>query len=464
MADNAKLTRGSVTRHLVTQSAPIMLGVAAIMSIGIIDAYFVGQLGSRELAAISFIFPVATALSSLGVGVIAGVSSVVSRALGEDDLGKARQYGNLGIVLAVAIGLTVGLLLYLLRMPLFRLMQAQDELLPLIDAYIVPYAFGFPLLLTLMGINGALRGQGAAKRGAAILLTFSAANWVLDPILIHGAFGIAGFGIAGAAYATVGGWILGFLAAFAFLQTSEITFSFACLKSCDWRRGALALGRVAGPASFANSINPIGLAVLTSLLAAQGQAAVAGFGAGGRLQTFAVVPMLGLSASIGAIVWQNWGADEYARVRTALFRAGAFCLGYGLAAACVLYFGREWFATRFSDDPETVSQTMRYLEIAVWAYAAYGVLIVTNGALNAIDRAGLALVLSLGRVLLVMVPFAYLLRPLWGAEAIYGAELASNAAGALAAVAVAIQVFGWPGGRAAKRWKEAAHHMAHRIG
>jgi Na+-driven multidrug efflux pump len=83
MARDAKLTRGSVAGHLLRQTAPMVLGVAAIMSVGLADAYFLGRLGRAELAAIGFVFPVTTALASLGVGVIAGVSSVVSRALGE---------------------------------------------------------------------------------------------------------------------------------------------------------------------------------------------------------------------------------------------------------------------------------------------------------------------------------------------------------------------------------------------
>ena len=447
MAENAKLTHGSIAGHLVRQTAPTALGVAAIMSTGLVDAYFVGKLGAQELAAISFIFPVATALASLGVGVIAGVSSVVSRALGAGDEAKARQEGNLGILLGVLVGLIVGAGLYLMRVPLFRLMQASDELLPLIDAYMQPYALGFPLLLATMGVNGVLRGQGAAVRSTAILLTFAVANWVLDPILISGGFGFEGFGISGAAYATLAGWLLGTVVGFVLLQRTPLGFHPRSLRKADFGGGARALGRVAGPAAFSNSINPIGLAILTSFLAAEGQAAVAGFGAGGRLQTFAVVPLLGLSSSIGPIVGQNWGADELGRARRAMIQAGAFCLLYGLAAATALFLGRGWFAARFSDEPAVVEATMRYLQISVWGYAGYGVLIVINGALNAIDRAAWALGLSLGRVLLVMVPFAALLQARWGRSAIFGAELASNLVGALAGVALAVWIFHLAPGR-----------------
>ena len=440
----AKLVTGSIPGHLITQTLPMMVGGAALMSVGIIDAYFIGQLGADELAAVSFIFPVTVALSSLGVGVIAGISSVTSRALGEGDVDKARARGNLGIVLAGAFGLVIGLALFLGSGPLFRAMQAQDAMLPLIAAYMGPFALGFPLLLLNMGANGCLRGQGLAKRASAVLLFYAAANWVLDPILITGAFGFEGFGIAGAAYATIGGWIAGCVAGFFFLQRSDLPFAPRALAQCDWSGGTKALARVAGPAAFSNSINPIGLSVLTGFLAASaGEAAVAGFGTGGRLQSLAVVPLLGLSASIGAIVGQNWGAGKQDRVRQALKLSAGFCVAYGLAIGAVLVAFRETLGGFFTEDPHVIDAVARYLSIAAWGYAGYGLLIVSNGALNALDHAGNALVQSLFRVGAVMVPVAWLLRA--NDDGVYWAELAANLVGGAVAAAMVWWVV-WRGG------------------
>lgn len=446
----AKLVDGSIAGHLVRQTTPAVVGVAAIMSVGVIDAYFIGQLGANELAAISFIFPVITALQSLGVGVMVGINSVVSRALGEGDDERALARANLGLMLGLAAGIVLGLLLFAVRQPLFQLMQADPEILPLIDEYMKPYSFGFIMMMTMMGANGVLRGQGAAKSNTAVLVIYSVVNWVLDPLLITGAFGIAGFGVAGAAYATIGGWVAGIIAAFILIQRHDLPLKPSAIRNCRVGVQLRALSRVAGPAAFTNSINPAGLAILTSLLAAEGSAAVAGFGAGGRLQSFAVVPLLALSGSIGAIVGQNWGARQYHRSRLALVQAGLFCLGYGLAAALVLYSFREWFAELFSDESRTLQATSAYLAISVWGYAGYGVLIVVNGALNAIDRASNALALSLSRVLLVMVPFAWLLRGALGTEAVYLAELAANLLGGLAAAAIAWWVL----------WRRPGEHAA----
>ncbi len=433
----AKLIRGSIAGHLVSQTTPAIVGVAAIMSVGVIDAYFVGQLGGPELAAISFIFPVTTALSSLGVGMMVGINSVVARALGEGDDERAHARANVGIVLGVVAGLLIGMALYALRLPLFELMQADATILPLIDEYMAPFALGFPLMIAMMGMNGVLRGQGAAKSNTLVLLIYSAGNWVLDPILITGAFGIAGYGVAGAAYATIGGWLIAIVAAWILLGKHDLPFDLSATRNCDWRQQLRAISRVAGPAAFTNSINPAGLAVLTSLLATEGQTAVAGFGAGGRLQGLAVVPLLALSGSIGAIVGQNWGAKQFDRARLALLQAGGFCILYGLSAAVVLFAARGWFARLFSEEPAVLDATVTYLAISVWGYAGFGVLIVVNGALNAIDKASNALTLSLTRVMLVMIPIAWLARATLGTEAIYYAELAANLLGGVIAAALA---------------------------
>lgn len=442
MTGTAKLASGSIAGHLFTQAMPMVVGIAAIMSIGIIDAYFVGQLGPRDLAAMSFVFPATTALSSLGVGIIAGVSSVVSRAMGAGKIDQAKRLANLGVALGLLVGLVIGGLLLAFHHQLFALMQAKGATLHLIDIYMVPYALGFPFLLAAMGVNGALRAQGAAKSSTAILLTFAVANWILDPLLINGGLGLPAFGIVGASLATVAGWALGCALSFGLLQLSQLPLDLRATLRAEWRSGTAAIGRVAAPAAFSNAINPLGLSILTSLLASEGPARVAGFGVGGRLETLAVVPMLALSGAIGAIVGQNWGARQTSRAQRALLYSTGFCVLYGIVIALVLIHGRQWFAGRFTDNAQVVSGASRYLAIAAWGYAGYGVLIVINGALNAIDRAPLALVLSAGRVFLIMVPFAWLMRPHLGPEAVYYAELACNLAGCLAGALAAWQIFG----------------------
>ncbi|MEO0420583.1 MAG: MATE family efflux transporter [Pseudomonadota bacterium] len=430
----ARLTTGPITGHLISQTIPGIVGVAAIMSIGLIDAYFIGKLGGDALAAISFIFPITIALASLGVGVMVGINSMVSRALGEGDTDKAARRANFGIVFAIVAGLAIGFALYALIGPIFELMNAPDDVLPLIELYMAPFALGFPLQIGIMGLSGVLRAQGEARRSSYINIAYAVANWILDPILITGAFGFEGYGISGAAYATAIGWAVGLLFGVAMVRQASIPLDFSLLRKGSLVDPAVSILRVGGPAAFSNTINPLGLSVLTAIIATQGQDAVAGFGAAGRLQSFATVPLLALSGSIGAIVGQNWGAREYGRAREAAMWAGGFCLVWGFGMAILLFAAGEWFATLFTDDPAVIKEFALYMRIAAWGYAGFGLLIVANGIMNAVDKASFALTQSILRVFLVMLPFALLLDQEWGSSAIYAAELAANMFGGLTGV------------------------------
>lgn len=437
MNDTARLTRGSIRGHLIGQTLPMIVGVAALMSVGLVNAYFIGRLGPQELAAVAFIFPVTIAISSLGVGVMVGINSVIARALGAGDVERAARRANFGAVFAMTAGLVIGLALYAAIDPLFRLMQAPGELLPLIGDYMRPYTVGLPVLLLQMGLNGVLRGQGDARATGIVAVIYAAVNWVLNPVLIDGGFGIPGMGVAGAAWAANIGFTLAAIVALFLISRTSLPISPGLIRECRMGESAGAILRVAGPAAFSNAINPIGLAILTALLASEGTAAVAGFGAAGRLQSFAVVPLLALSGSIGAIVGQNWGAGQPDRSRRAMAEAGLFCLAYGAVVAVLLFAFGDPLAQLFTDDPAVALEFKRYLAISVWGYAGFGLLITANGALNAVDRSSFALAQSFARVFLLMLPVAWLLRARWQADAIYAAELVANlGGGALAAAFV----------------------------
>lgn len=440
----ARLVTGSIPGHLVSQTLPAVIGVAAIMSIGIVDAYFIGQLGSEPLAAISFIFPVAVASTSLGVGVMVGINSVVARALGEGDHERAARRANFGIVFAALCGVVMGLALWLAIDPIFTAMNAPAHLMPLIRAYMTPYAMGFPLSLAIMGFNGVLRGQGEAKRTSTVSIAYAAANWVLNPVLITGAFGFEGFGIAGSAYATVIGWGIGVLTALWLLRGTSLPLNLALLRDCSLIDPAKAIIKVGLPAAFSNAINPLGLSILTALVALEGEAAVAGFGAAGRLQSFVIVPLLGLSGAIGAIVGQNWGAGRFDRAREAVLYAFGFCIAWGLLVAIAMMAAGATFARVFTDDPAVVAEFDLYLKIAAWGYAGFGLLIVGNGIMNAVDKAGFALAQSVARVFLVMLPTALLLQGTMGSAAIFTAELAANLFGAATALVLVRHIFARP--------------------
>jgi Na+-driven multidrug efflux pump len=225
------------------------------------------------------------------------------------------------------------------------------------------------------------------------------------------------------------------------LRGTPLPLNLGLLRDCDLAEQARAIIRVGLPASFSNAINPLGLSVLTALVALEGEAAVAGFGAAGRLQSFVIVPLLGLSGAIGAIVGQNWGARRFDRAREATLYAAGFCVVWGLLVAILMMAAGASLARVFTDDPAVVAEFDLYLKIAAWGYAGFGLLIVGNGIMNAVDKAAFALVQSVARVFLVMLPVALMLQPGMGSAAIFTAELAANLFGGVSAILLVRHIF-----------------------
>ena len=129
------LTEGSVGGHLASLGVFLGLGVLAIMGTSLVDIYFVAQLGAHELAAISFTVPVMMIMSAFSLGLGNGVIAVVARAVGQGDHGRVRLLATDSIFLALLIVLVLVVIGYATIEPLFTLLGAEPDVLPLIEQY-----------------------------------------------------------------------------------------------------------------------------------------------------------------------------------------------------------------------------------------------------------------------------------------------------------------------------------------
>ena len=138
----AKLTEGSVGRTLVFVTLPMMVGIVGMVAFNLVDTFFVGRLGTLELAAMGFTFPVVMVVGSIARGLGVGVSSVVSRAIGQGDHHKVQRLTTDGLLLSVLIVLVFAVAGLLSIEPLFRMLGASEDILPLIKAYMRIWYFG----------------------------------------------------------------------------------------------------------------------------------------------------------------------------------------------------------------------------------------------------------------------------------------------------------------------------------
>lgn len=202
-AERAKLTEGVVYKQIIGMTIPMTVGLFSVIAFNLVDTFFVGQLSTSHLAAMSFTFPVVMVLSSLALGLGIGGASVISRAIGE---GKRREVQRLTtdlLVLSILVVLFFVVIGLLTIDPLFRLLGAKDELLPLIKDYMYIWYVGMPFLVIPMVGNSAIRATGDATFPAMIMVISAIVNCVFDPLLIFGLAGFPRMELQGAAIATV---------------------------------------------------------------------------------------------------------------------------------------------------------------------------------------------------------------------------------------------------------------------
>ena len=431
----ADLTNGPVWKSLAWVSAPMTLGIFAVLSVGLADAYFLGQLGQAPLAAVGFIYPITTALTSMSIGVSAGTNAVVSQAIGRDrsDQDAPVRLALHSMWLGVTLAILVALAFWFTSTTLFTWMGAQEPALRETTLYVPFWCLSFPFLVMMMIANAVFRAHGDGMTSAAFMVFTALINIALNPVLIFGWGPIPEFGTEGAAMATFIGRAVGALSALAYAwHCGLLTVCEKPLKGVFKSfRDVIAVGV---PAAGSNAINPAGMALVTAAVATLGEAAVAGFGAATRVQSLALVALFALSAGIGPVVGQNFGADKQDRARTALKQAWVFSVVYGLVLATGVTLFADEIARFFTDAGEAQTYTAQYLRIVIWSIMGYGFVVITNAAMNARSKAGYSLGLSLSRIFVVYVPLAWLLMWAFGYTGILLAAVAANVFGIVGSV------------------------------
>ena len=197
------LTTGSITPHLRRLAVPMVIGVFALISVNLVDTYFVGLLGTEELAAMSFTFPIVGLIMNLCMGLGIGVTATISRLVGSGDQERAEQVGGHALLIAGLVSLTLALVGAILHDPVFTLMGAHDQLLTYLWEYMRWWFIGLPFIVVVIVLNGVLRAHGNSKTPMRLMLLFAGMNLILDPLLIFGFGGLPALRLEGASIATL---------------------------------------------------------------------------------------------------------------------------------------------------------------------------------------------------------------------------------------------------------------------
>ena len=426
------LTVGSEYQHLLRLTGFMLLGFVAVMSANLIETLYIGNVGTQELAALGFTFPVVMGLQGMMMGLGIGASSVVARSIGSGEWRRAKALITHSFVLVLAFVALITLFMALFLQDIFSLLGAKGEILDMSVAYMRVWLLGVPFFAIAMVGSTLMRAAGDAVKPGYLMVVGAVLQVALGPIFIFGLFGFSQMGLAGAAIAFVAARTVSFLMYVYYVYKDDLLI-FDLNNFWQSSRDIMHVGL---PAILSNIIGPVSMSVITRLLAGHGAVVVAGFSVASRIETMFAMVMWALSMSVAPFVGQNWGAKYFKRVTRSLRIGNLFALAWGVFSYLVLIVLGPFVISLVNSDQEVIDAATVYLMIVPLGMGLMGVMSNCMSSFNALGQPGPPFIMSVCQMIFLSIPFAILGDYLFGYRGIF-------AGGVLSILIIALVSYVW---------------------
>ncbi|MDA3863786.1 MAG: MATE family efflux transporter [Deltaproteobacteria bacterium] len=402
------LTKGKVSRNIISLTWPMIFGVMGIIIFNLVDTFYVSLLGTDELAAISFTFPVVLVINSIAIGMGKGTATLVSHAFGMNDYDKTRSIASNALLLSLLVVVIVAALGLLFLDPIFNLLNAPPKLHPLIKSYMLIWFPGIIFVVFPMVGNNIIRALGDSRTPSTVMIIAAITNSILDPLLIFGLGPFPAMGLKGAALATVLSRSITFSIALWILIKREKLISYKGLKFIKLIRSWMSILYVGIPNALAKMAQPLSAGLITAIMAQFGKEAVAGYGVAAKLEVFALILVKAIASIMIPFTGQNLGGNRLDRIKQAIRFVEIISLLSGLLIFLLLFILRFPLASLFSSNQTVVKTITTYICLVPPGYLFYGITLNLTAILNGLKKPLHASLLHLLQVFAVMLPLAFL--------------------------------------------------------
>ncbi len=416
-------TRGDIRGHLIRFGAPFLLSnfLQALYNVG--DMWVVGNFaGVESQAGVNVGGTVTNVVVMMVSGLTIGGTVLVGQYFGakrEKDV--SQTIGTLLSVLALAaVVLTAVAILF--ADPILRLVQTPAEAFGETRAYMNICMLGNIFVFGYNAVSAVQRGLGDAKRPLIFVAIACAVNVGLDLLLVKG----FSMGAAGAAWATIASQGLSLLLAMRYLSRSRFLFDFKWQSFKIHPEKLRLIFKIGLPGSGQALVVSLSFLLMTALANGFGQYASAAAGVAGKLNSFAILPVLAIQQSISAIAAQNIGAGHNDRALSALKDGILFSLLLGAAVfVSVQIFPRELVAL-FTREARVVEYGAAYLRTFSFDYLLVPFVFSFGGLIIASGNTMFSLILAVLSSIVLRVPAAILLSRVMGLPGVgLGAPIAT---------------------------------------
>ena len=406
-----------ISKLLIKQAVPATIGILVMSLNMIVDTIFVGQwIGVLAIAAITVVLPIAFLISSIGMGIGIGGSSIISRALGANNPEKAfLTFGN-QICLTVILAILFVVLGNVFSVSILNLFGAKGEILPIASEYFGVIIYGVPFLAFAMMGNPTIRAEGKPKFAMYAMMVPSVLNILLDILFIkYFNWGMYGAGLATSiSYASCGLYILYFfLSSKSELQIIPKNFKL------DFKI-VQEIAKLGGVSIVRQGAISILMIVLNySLYTYGGEISIAVFGIINRVMMFALSPVLGVSQGFLPVAGFNIGAKKNERVKETIKKSIYFGSILGTLVFIGIVIFKEQIIWIFTNDATLLEKTPDAMLVVFLVTPIVTMQLIGSAYFQAAGKAMPALLLTLLKQGIFLIPLAYFLPIYYGIDGVW---------------------------------------------
>ncbi len=419
-----QILNGNIQKTMLTMAVPVMATNLVQTVYGLVDTFFIGKLGTTEVASVQLAFPITFLTLSLGMGMSIAATSMIAQYTGRQDTAGAKRVASQILVVNLVLSVLLGILGIIFLEPLLHLIGISDSLFHYTYQYVLINLIGLPTLFLMFAYNGIRNGSGDTLNPMILNVSGVILTIILDPIFIF----TLNMGVAGGAWAMVVS--RGLFTAYAmyrmFAKPGEMQLHLKDLKPV-WQ-DAKSILKIGLPSSFGSAMEAIGFIVMNMFIVDLGDITITAFSIGNRVNGLILMPAMGIGGALATIIGQNLGAGQIQRAKSAVKSAVVLAtLLLTIGGIPMILFATPIMGV-FTGDPEVIRQGAYYLVLITLSIPLMGFFNIFTGTFQGSGHTMMTMFMQLGRLWVLRIPLILVFKQLMpgSPDAIWYSMILSN--------------------------------------
>ena len=418
----------NIYKGLFLLSIPLMLNNFIKTIHDVIDMYFVSDIpgfGVEAVNSISLTFPVMFTFISLGIGLSAAGTALISQLVGSNQREQAQKYASNLVIISLVAGIILNILSYFLAEPIMILMGTDGYVLENSVKYLKIRAFELPVVFLFFAFSAIRQATGDTVTPVIYGVVTMIVNIILSPLLIS----TFGLGVSGAAYATLIANVVimpfGLVQLFTSHSGITITKEYLKIDPVISRR----IIKIAIPASFGQAFTAIGFGIMNGIIVSYGKQTVAAFSVGNRISSLILHPVMAIGGVLSAYLGQNIGNENPIRARESFKKAMILSTGIMIFLSIIFMFIREFSASFFiKEDQVALNLAVEYMFYLLIGLPLMAIFQTYVGTFNGSGDTKYTFILTVTRLWILRIPlvFAFKVFTDFGSSGVWYSMLLSN--------------------------------------